>query len=460
VIENVRITDIGSEGNAIARVDNMVVFVPMVIPGDIVDIQVRKKKKKYLEGSVVRFREYSASRIKPECSHFGVCGGCKWQHLPYEKQLFYKEKQVRDSLERIGKVELKGMMPIRGSPDIYYYRNKLEYAFADRRWLTAKEIMLDIEYAREEALGFHIPGRFDKVLDIRECYLQPEPSGMIRNAVRDYAQKDRMIFFNPKEQSGFLRNLIIRNTLDGNFMVIIVFFYDDEKRREGLLDYLAGKFPQISSLMYIINSKRNDSLYDQVPVLYRGTGHLVEEIDGLKFRLGPKSFFQTNTRQAAELYRTAREFAGLTGKELVYDLYTGAGTIACYVAGSADKVIGIEYVEEAVRDACENSEINGINNTRFFSGDIRYVLTPSFISENGKPDIIITDPPRAGMHEGVVKSITEVRPRRIVYISCNPATQARDVFLMSAHYRVAKVQPFDMFPQTHHVENVILLESS
>lgn len=458
VIENVRITDIGAEGNAVGRVDNMVVFVPMLVPGDVVDIKVRRKRKKYIEGRVIRFREYSASRIKPQCPHFGVCGGCRWQHIPYELQLFHKEKQVRESLERIGKTEIPGVMPIKGSPDTYYYRNKLEYAFSDRRWLTSEEIILDVEYSREDALGFHIQGLFDKILDIRECFLQPEPSNMIRDAVRDYARKDRMIFFNAREQTGFLRNLVIRNTLDGKFMVIVVFFYDDRPRREGLLDHLASKFPCITSLMYIINKKKNDSLTDQIPVLYRGVDHLTEIIDGLKFRIGPKSFFQTNTRQAAVLYRTAKSFAGLTGSEIVYDLYTGAGTIACYVADSAKKVIGIEYVEEAVEDADANAGYNGITNTFFFAGDIKNVMDEAFINKHGKPDVVITDPPRAGMAEDVIKAVIMTNPQRIVYISCNPATQARDVALLAGHYRVKLVQPFDMFPQTHHVENIVLLE--
>lgn len=457
MIEKVRIIDIGAEGNAIARVDSLVVFVPMLVPGDIVDIQVKKKRKNYIEGRVIRFHEYSSSRIKPRCAHFGICGGCKWQHLPYDLQLFYKEKQVKDSLERIGKADLPGIMPITGSPDIFLYRNKLEYTFNDRRWLTYEEVISDIEYAREDALGFHIPGLFDKVLDIKECFLQPGPSGMIRDSVREYARKDRMIFFNPREQTGFLRNLVIRNTLNGDFMVTLVFFYDDRKRREGLLDHLAAKFPRITSLMYVINSKRNDSLTDQTALLYKGSDHLVENIDGLKFRIGPKSFFQTNTKQTVELYRTAKNFAGLTGKEIVYDLYTGAGTIACYLAGSARKVVGIEYVEEAVKDAAVNSGLNGIRNTEFFCGDIKVVMNGMFIDTHGHPDVIITDPPRAGMHRDVVEAIIKAAPERIVYISCNPATQARDIALMSGHFNITKIQPVDMFPQTHHVENVILM---
>jgi len=458
ILEKVRITDIGSEGNAIARVDNMVVFVPMLVPGDIVDIRVVRKRKKYMEGSVVRFHEYSPDRIKPPCIHFGICGGCKWQHLPYDLQLYHKEKQVRDTLQRIGKVELPAINPIIGSPEIYFYRNKLEFTFSDKRWLTQEEISSDNEFAKEDAIGFHIPGLFDKVLDIRECHLQPEPANAIRNAVREYAHRDRMTFFNLREQSGFLRNLIIRNNLAGDVMVIFVFFYDDKKRREGLLDFISGKFPMITSLMYVINSKRNDSLADQDPVLYKGNDHLIEEMEGLKFRIGPKSFYQTNTRQGLTLYKVAADFAALTGNEIVYDLYTGTGTIANFIAGMALKVTGIECVEEAVRDAVVNSEINGITNTAFFAGDIRSILNEEFIADCGKPNVIITDPPRAGMHEDVIRSIISASPRKIVYISCNPATQARDILLMADHYRVTAVQPVDMFPHTHHVENAVLLE--
>lgn len=458
ILERVRITDIGAEGNAIARVDNMVVFVPMLIPGDVVDLRVIRKRKKYMEGTVVRFHEYSPDRIAAPCIHFGICGGCKWQHLPYDLQLYYKEKQVKDNLRRIGKIDLPEISPIIGSSEIYYYRNKLEFTFSDKRWLTSDEVASDNEFAKEDAIGFHIPGLFDKVLDIRECHLQPDPSNAIRNAVRDYAHKDRMTFFNLREQSGFLRNLVIRNSANGDVMVIFIFFYEDEKRREGLLDFIAGKFPEITSLMYVINSKKNDSLADQVPVLYKGDNHLVGEMEGLKFRIGPRSFYQTNTRQALKLYMVARNFAALTGNEVVYDLYTGTGTIANFVSGQASRVIGIEYVEEAVRDAVINAELNGIKNTRFYAGDIRSVLNHEFIKVNGKPDVIITDPPRAGMHEDVVRSIISASPERIVYISCNPATQARDILLVAGSYTVTAVQPVDMFPQTHHVENVVLLK--
>jgi 23S rRNA (uracil1939-C5)-methyltransferase len=458
MLENVRITDIGAEGNALARVNNLVVFVPMLIPGDVVDIQVIKKRKKYMEGRVVRFREYSPDRITPRCKHFGVCGGCKWQHLPYDLQLKFKEKQVRDNLTRIGKTDLPEIKPIIGSPREFLYRNKLEYTFSDKRWLTTEEINSDSKFEREGALGFHIPGLFDKVLDIVECHLQPEPSNSIRNAVKKYANENHLKFFDLREQTGFLRNLVIRTTESGDVMVIVVFFHEDVEKRTGLLDFLSSEFPQITSLFYVINPKRNDSLNDQEPVNYKGEDYLTEEMEGLKFRIGPKSFYQTNSIQALTLYRIARDFAALTGKEIVYDLYTGTGTIANFVASSSRKVIGIEYVDEAIIDARINSEFNGIKNTIFYSGDIKDVLSESFFSSNGLPDVIITDPPRAGMHEDVIKAITFAAPDRIVYISCNPSTQSRDIQLLSENYFVTAVQPVDMFPHTHHVENVVLLK--
>ena len=458
LLEKVKITDIGTEGNAVAKVDGQVVFVPMLIPGDVVDIRVRNKRRKYMEGTAVRFHEYSSDRIEPRCTHFGVCGGCKWQHLRYEKQLEFKEKQVIDNLTRIGKLELSGVRPILGSSEIYGYRNKLEFTFSDKRWLTREEMLADNDRIVEDALGFHIPGYFDKVLDIRECHFQPDPSNAIRDSVRRYAHRKSLAFFNIRQQSGFLRNLIIRTTRSGNVMVIVVFFMYERERINGLMEHLRTEFPRITSLYYIINTKKNDSLSDQVPVLYSGDDHLLEEIDSLKFRIGPLSFYQTNTLQAGKLYAIAKEFAGLTGRETVYDLYTGAGTIACYVAGEARKVIGMEYVDAAVEDAVINSGINNIGNTEFYAGDIRLLLNEKFIQEKGRPDVIITDPPRAGMHSDVVEQILSAGPSRIVYISCNPSTQARDAGLMSEKYRVAAVQPVDMFPHTHHVENVILLE--
>lgn len=458
MLNRILITDIGAEGNAIARVEGQVVFIPMLVPGDVVDIRITRKKRNYLEGRVIRFHEYSPDRIKPLCRHFGVCGGCKWQHLPYELQLKYKEKQVTDTLTRIGKVRPDEILPVVASDDVYYYRNKLEYTFSDRRWFTKEELEAETDFAGKDALGFHVPGFFDKVLDIKECHLQPEPSDSIRNAVRRYAHRKGLSFFNLRQQSGFLRNLIIRSSESGDIMVIVVFFLDEQERIEGLLDYLSEEFPRITSLWYIINRKKNDSLADQEPVLYRGDDHLTEEIDGLKFRVGPKSFFQTNTCQAEKLYAIAREFAGLTGKETVYDLYTGTGTIAAYMASRAARVTGIEYIEEAVRDARINSEINNIKNTEFFSGDLKDVLSGSFFRDHGYPDVVITDPPRAGMHPDVVRSIMEAGPGKIVYISCNPATQARDISMLAERYEVEKVQPVDMFPQTHHIENVALLK--
>lgn len=458
VLEKVKITDIGAEGNAIARIDNMVLFVPMLIPGDVVDVKVVRKRKKYLEGRAVKFHEYSSDRITPRCSHFGVCGGCRWQHLPYRLQLKYKERQVIDSLQRIGRVELPEIKPVIGSENEYYYRNKLEFTFSDRRWLTFEEVASGLPAAKEPALGFHIPGLFDKVLDINECFLQPEPSNAIRNSLRKYAIENDLPFFDLKEQGGFLRNVIIRNTLKGDLMLIVVLFHEDREKREKLLDFLADSFPRISSLFYVINSKKNSSLGDQEPVLYRGQDHITEEMDGLSFRIGPKSFYQTNTRQGIELYRVAKEFAGLTGKETVYDLYTGTGTIACYLAGSASKVVGIEYVDEAVQDARVNAGINGINNTMFFSGDMKNVLTQQLFERQGYPDVIVTDPPRAGMHDDVTKAILNSGAERVVYVSCNPATQARDISLLAEGYYVADVQPVDMFPHTHHIENVVLMK--
>jgi 23S rRNA (uracil1939-C5)-methyltransferase len=457
LLEKVRISDIGAEGNAVARIDNLVVFVPMLVPGDVVDLRVIRKRKRFLEGRVVRVHEYSADRISPRCLHFGTCGGCKWQHLPYNLQLAFKEKQVRDSLTRIGKVDNPVIEPIIGSGEQYFYRNKLEYTFSDKRWFTEEEIKSSAKLEKEGALGFHIPGLFDKVLDIEECHLQPSPSNEIRNAVREYAVKNDLSFFDLREQHGLLRNLVIRNTIEGEVMVIVVFYSDDREKREGLLDFLSAEFQQITSLFYVINSKKNDSLSDQEPVLFRGDDHLAEVIDGLKYRIGPKSFAQTNTKQAAELYRIAREFASFAGDEVVYDLYTGTGTIANYVAKLVRKVIGIEYIDEAIADARINSELNGISNASFFSGDIKEIMTRQFIEENGHPNVIITDPPRAGMHEDVIKTILEASPEKIVYISCNPATQARDILLLSEKYVVTRVQPVDMFPHTHHVENVVLL---
>jgi 23S rRNA (uracil1939-C5)-methyltransferase len=457
VLEKVTITDIGSEGNAIARVGNMVVFVPMLIPGDIVDIKVIRKRKKYMEGVPVNFHEYSSLRQPPACEHFGICGGCKWQHLPYTNQLHFKEKQVMDNLTRIGKLEIGEIRPIIGSVNEFSYRNKLEYTFSNKRWITREEISSGMKFEARNALGFHIPGLFDKVLEIYKCHLQPEPTNSIRNAVRDFANEKGLEYFDLREQKGFLRNLIIRNTLDGQVMVIMVFHNDDKPLRESLLDHIHYRFPEITSLMYIINSKRNDTIGDLDVKLYKGIDHLEENMDGLRFRIGPKSFYQTNTCQAAVLYGIVKEFAALTGSEVVYDLYTGTGTIANYIAGSAAKVIGIEYIAETVNDAVGNSLLNNITNAFFFAGDIKEILSDEFVFENGRPDVIITDPPRAGMHEDVIMSMIRAWPEKIIYVSCNPATQARDLQMLTSHYRVALVQPVDMFPHTHHVETVALL---
>lgn len=455
--ENVVITDIGAEGKAIGRVDDVVVFVPHAIPGDVVDVQVTRKRKRFREGRVVQYKQYSSDRVEAFCSHFGICGGCKWQYLPYEKQLFYKQKQVADQLQRIGKVELPEISPIMGSAKTTFYRNKLEFTFSNKRWLTQDEIDTRDEINDNDALGFHVPGAFDKVVNIEKCWLQDEPSNQIRNALREYALENHFEFFDIKEQTGFLRNVIIRTSSTGELMVIVSFFTDEKDKRDALLQMLADKFPDITSLMYVINQKGNDTILDQEVLVFKGNDFIFEEMEGLKFKIGPKSFYQTNSPQAYALYNVARDFAALSGTEVVYDLYTGTGTIANFVARSAGKVVGVEYVPEAIDDAKENSAINHIENTCFFAGDMKNVLTNDFISEHGHPDVIITDPPRAGMDASVVETIINAAPGRIVYVSCNPATQARDLELLDAQYRVEKVQPVDMFPHTHHVENVVLL---
>ncbi|MEA4997681.1 MAG: 23S rRNA (uracil(1939)-C(5))-methyltransferase RlmD [Petrimonas sp.] len=458
LLEKVPVTGVAAEGKAIAWVDGMTVFVPYAVPGDVADIQITKKKSNYAEGKVTRFESFSENRADPFCEHFGTCGGCKWQILPYGEQLKYKQKQVEDNLTRIGKVELPEISPILGAPETTFYRNKLEFTFSDKRWLTEKEISSGSEPRQMDALGFHIPGMFDKVLDINKCWLQDDLSNQIRNAARDFCLKNKFSFFDLRNQSGLMRTLILRNTSVGEWMVIVVFYEDDAEKREMLLNFLAGKFPQITSLLYIINRKANDTITDQEVICWKGREYIVEEMEGLQFKIGPKSFYQTNSRQAYSLYKVAREFAGLSGSERVYDLYTGTGTIANFVARNAGKVIGIEFVEEAIEDARKNSRNNNIENTSFFAGDMRKILTVDFIREHGRPDVIITDPPRAGMHDDVIGAILFAEPQRIVYVSCNPATQARDLNLLDSKYRVARVQPVDMFPQTHHVENVVLLE--
>ncbi|MGV8095169.1 MAG: 23S rRNA (uracil(1939)-C(5))-methyltransferase RlmD [Mangrovibacterium sp.] len=455
--ENVLITDIGAEGKAIARIEGMVIFTTHVIPGDVVDLQVTKKRKNYSEARVVNLVKESSDRVAAFCEYFGICGGCKWQYLPYKKQLFYKQKQVADQLKRIGHLQLPDIMPIIGSKSDTFYRNKLEFSFSNTRWLSTDEISQGKEIQQSNALGFHIPGLFDKIIDIEKCWLQPEPSNAVRNFIRDYALENKLEFFDIRNQTGFLRNMIVRTSSSGENMLILSFFYEDKEKRESLLHAITEQFPEFNSVMYVINSKANDTIADQEILTYKGRDHIFEEMEGLRFKISPKSFYQTNSNQARELYKVVRQFAGLTGNEIVYDLYTGTGTIANFVASGAKKVIGIDYVPEAIEDAKVNAVINQIGHIRFFAGDMKNVLTETFIKEHGKPDVIITDPPRAGMHEDVIQTILTALPEKIVYVSCNPATQARDLAMMKDHYEIAKIQPVDMFPHTHHVENVVQL---
>ena len=444
-----------------AKVNELVIFVPYVVPGDVVDLQVKRKKNHYAEAVAVKSHEKSPLRTEPFCSHFGVCGGCKWQCLSYEEQLKYKQKQVFDNLTRIGKVELPEFRPILGSEKTRFYRNKLEFTFSNKRWLTEEEVKQDVKYDQMNAVGFHIPGAFDKVLAIDKCWLQDDISNQIRNAVRDYAYAHNFPFFDLRTQEGLLRNIMIRTSSTGELMVVLQCkVTDDEGRRkmEEILQFMADSFPQITSLMYVINNKCNDTIGDLDVEVFKGNDHIFEEMEGLRFKVGPKSFYQTNSEQAYNLYKVAREFAGLTGNELVYDLYTGTGTIANFVARQARKVVGIEYVPEAIEDAKVNSALNSIDNTLFYAGDMKDILTNDFIAEHGRPDVIITDPPRAGMHNDVIDVILAAEPKRIVYVSCNPATQARDLQLLDGKYKVTAVQPVDMFPHTHHVENVVQLE--
>jgi len=459
LLERITITDVAAEGKAIARVNDLVVFVPYVVPGDVVDLQVKRKKHSYAEAEAVKFHVFSNKRAVPFCQHYGICGGCVWQILPYEEQLYYKQKQVTDNLTRIGKVELPPISPILGSEKTKEYRNKLEFTFSNKRWLTREEVMSGIEFGRN-VVGFHITGAFDKVLPIEKCWLQTDISNQLRNSVRDYALENNYTFADLRNHEGMMRNMIVRTSSTGELMVIIVARVENDKEMqqfEKLMQFVAKEFPQITSLQYAINNKVNDSIGDLDVILFSGRDHIFEEMEGLKFKIGPKSFYQTNSEQAYNLYKVARNFAGLTGEELVYDLYTGTGTIANFVSRQARKVIGIEYVPEAIEDAKVNSAINGIENTLFYAGDMKDLLTDEFVKQHGKPDVIITDPPRAGMHPDVVNVILNAEPKRIVYVSCNPATQARDLQLLDVKYRVVAVQPVDMFPQTHHVENVVLL---
>ena len=455
--EGVTIEDIGAEGKALTRVGEMVVFTKYAIPGDVVDLQVTKNRKKYQEAFVTKFHGYSEDRVEPFCEHFGICGGCKWQLLPYDKQLMYKQNQVENQLKRIGKIELPEIFPILGSENDTFYRNKLEFTFSNKRWLSFDEIKNNTEIKDPNALGFHIPGLFDKIITINKCWLQPEPSNKIRNFIYKYAVDNKLEFFDIREQVGFLRNLIIRTSSTGELMVIISFYKEDNAARISLLEAVKNSFPEITSLLYVINTKGNDTITDQNIELFYGKEFILEEMEGLKFKIGPKSFYQTNSAQAYNLYKIVRDFAGLSGSEIVYDLYTGTGTIANFIARKAKKVIGIEYVPEAIEDAKENSLLNNTDNTLFFAGDMKLVLDNNFVQQNGQPDVIITDPPRAGMHTDVIQTLLNISPHKIVYVSCNPATQARDLALLDEVYKVDKIQPVDMFPQTHHVENVALL---
>ena len=461
LLEKVTITDVAAEGKALAKVNDMVVFVPYVVPGDVVDLQVKRKKNKYAEAVAVKFHEFSPKRAVPFCQHYGVCGGCKWQCLTYEDQIKYKQKQVTDNLTRIGKVELPEISPILGSEKTEFYRNKLEFTFSDKRWLTEEEVKAEVQYDQMNAVGFHIPGAFDKVLAIEKCWLQDDISNQIRNTIRDYAYEHGLAFYNIRNHEGLLRNLMIRTSSTGELMVLLQVRVSQDKdldETKKLLAHVADKFPQITSLLYVVNNKCNDTINDLDVEVFKGNDHIFEEMEGLRFKVGPKSFYQTNSEQAYNLYKVAREFAGLTGDELVYDLYTGTGTIANFVSRKAKKVVGIEYVPEAIEDAKVNSAINNITNTLFYAGDMKDMLTQDFINEHGRPDVIITDPPRAGMHNDVIDVILFAEPKRIVYVSCNPATQARDLSLLDVKYKVMAVQPVDMFPHTHHVENVVLLE--
>ncbi|MBO7408795.1 MAG: 23S rRNA (uracil(1939)-C(5))-methyltransferase RlmD [Paludibacteraceae bacterium] len=456
ILEGIEITAVAAEGKALARVDEQVLFVPYCVPGDIVDVQVTKKKHSFMEGRVVRVVKPSDKRCEAVCKHYGTCGGCKWQILPYAEQLRWKQQQVEDNLTRIGHLHLPEISPILGSAETYHYRNKLEFTFADHQWLTTEEMKAGVPFT--PGLGFHIPNCFDKVLQIDECHLMHSDNDLIRNGIYRKAQELGLVFYNERTHVGDIRNLMLRNNHEEQWMVVVVFGSEMTDNHIALMHYIRDSFPQIISLQYVVNTKMNDTIGDLDVVVFAGQDHIMEQMEGLQFKVGPKSFYQTNTAQAYELYKVARQFAGLSGDEVVYDLYTGTGTIANFVARSAKKVVGIEYVPEAIEDAKVNSRVNGICNTVFYAGDMKDILTRDFIDKNGRPDVLITDPPRAGMHPDVVDVILEAEPKRIVYVSCNPATQARDLELLEAKYRITAVQPVDMFPHTQHVENVVLLK--
>ncbi|HAF78116.1 MAG TPA: 23S rRNA (uracil(1939)-C(5))-methyltransferase RlmD [Maribacter sp.] len=459
VFENVTVTDAAAKGKTIGKApDGRVIFLNNTVPGDVVDVQTTKKRKAYFEGTAINFHSLSDKRVDPVCQHFNVCGGCKWQDMGYEHQLFYKQKEVENNLKRIGHLDLPELTPILGSEQQYFYRNKMEFSFSDSRWLTLDEIQSDQQIDNKNALGFHIPGMWDKILDIKKCHLQKDPSNAIRLETKRFAIENGLTFFNPRNQYGMLRTLMLRTSSIGEIMVLVQFFENDKEKRELLLNHLSKTFPEITSMLYVINPKQNDTIYDQEIICFSGRDHIFEEMEGLKFKINAKSFYQTNSEQAYELYKITRNFADLKGDELVYDLYTGTGTIAQFVSKKAKKVIGIESVPEAILDAKANAERNRIENVDFFVGDMKNVFNEQFIAQNGVPDVIITDPPRDGMHKDVVQQILNIAPKKVVYVSCNSATQARDLELMKEMYTITKVQPVDMFPQTHHVENVVLLE--
>ncbi|MFT4697702.1 MAG: 23S rRNA (uracil1939-C5)-methyltransferase [Flavobacteriaceae bacterium] len=459
ILEDLEVIDAGAKGKAIAKApDGRVVFISNAVPGDVASVQTTKKRSSYYEGNAISFSKLSDKRTEPECEFFGTCGGCKWQHMGYEHQLYFKQKEVENNLKRIGKIEMPAPLPILGSKEQYFYRNKMEFSFSDSKWLTLDQIKSDEIIENRNALGFHIPGMWDKILDIDKCHLQRDPSNAIRNFIKQKAEELNLRFFNARKQEGFLRTLMLRTSSTGDVMVLVQFFHEDEKNRALLLDAVASKFPDITSLLYVINSKGNDTLYDQEIHCYKGEDHIFEEMEGLRFKINAKSFYQTNSEQAFELYKVTRDFANLTGNELVYDLYTGTGTIAQFVAKKAKKVIGIESVPDAIEAAKENAQLNNIDNVEFYVGDMKKVFNQSFINEHGQPDVIITDPPRDGMHKDVVEQLINLAANKIVYVSCNSATQARDLALLDETYKVVKTQAVDMFPQTYHVENVVLLE--
>ena len=457
IVENVEITDVAAEGNSIARIEGLATFIPFGAPGDVADIKIVRKKKNYAEGQILKLCQPSPIRVPHRCAHFTICGGCRWQHLPYSFQLECKQRQVKDAMERIAKIDIPEIMPILGSAQIWEYRNKMEYTFSNRSWLTREQLLSGQEFPDRDAAGFHIPGAFDKVLDIESCYLQDDLGNRLRLFIKRYAKENGLSFYDIKAQEGLLRTLMIRIASTGEVMAVMVFGKNDNVAIQGLMEAVHNEFPDIVSLQYVVNMKVNDTISDQEVVLYSGREYIEEEMEELRFRIGPKSFYQTNSKQAYELYKVARGFAGLDGSELVYDLYTGTGTIANFISSKAKKVIGIEYVPEAIADAKVNSQVNGIGNTEFFAGDMKDVLTDEFIARHGRPDVVIVDPPRAGMHQDVVDVILNAAPERIVYVSCNPATQARDLSLLDIKYKVDAIRPVDMFPHTQHVENVVKL---